>query len=563
MMIKRLIAGVCTAAVTVSMAGIAELPGAVAPFVSRAASITAGALTYEREGDFYFSAVDENSIVINNYVGSDFDVMIPDEINGKVVAAIGERAFANNGIIQEVTIPDGVTYIAKEAFSGCSKLGSVDLPEGLEYIGEAAFESCAALKKIDIPDSVKDIGEAAFLSCEGLVSARLSENLGYINAHTFRNCSRLKSIVIPSNVKWIGDNAFECCNSLESVELNSGLKKIGDYAFRWSTSLKNFTIPETVTYIGQEAFFETAVTSITIPDSVTELGADAFQYCYYLHDVTLPAGLETISYSLFNGCRSLSVIDIPDSVKKIGGLAFFGCRSLFSVTVPDSVSEIEDHAFGFYGYIDDNEEERTAKIKGLCLNCSAGSEAERYAKEFGIDYDNGTGSERTDIASADIVLKTTKVTYTGKNVVPKITVLFDGKMLVKGTDYKLVGNRHNCYPGRAEVDIVGIGRYKGAQKFVYYIVPKKPAKVSVKSTSKKLLSVSWSKSLYADGYQIQVSRYEDFRKLGKSALTDRTSYKFSGLTSGRTYYVRIRPYISADGKKRTGAFSTVKKIKVK
>lgn len=54
-----------------------------------------------------------------------------------------------------VTIPAGVTEIAKEAFSGCMSLASVMLPGGLKKICTEAFSNCPALKSVTIPSAAK------------------------------------------------------------------------------------------------------------------------------------------------------------------------------------------------------------------------------------------------------------------------------------------------------------------------------------------------------------------------------------------------------------------------
>lgn len=82
--------------------------------------------------------------------------------------------------------------------------------------------------------------------------------------------------------------------------------------------------------------------------------------------------VKTIGAYAFAGCTSLREINIPDSMKTIGKFAFMQCESLKSITVPDSVTEIEEDAF--FGCAD------------LTIRGKKGSEAERYAKEYGITF---------------------------------------------------------------------------------------------------------------------------------------------------------------------------------
>ncbi|MBQ4142142.1 MAG: leucine-rich repeat domain-containing protein, partial [Thermoguttaceae bacterium] len=74
------------------------------------------------------------------------------------------------------------------------------------------------------------------------------------------------------------------------------------------------------------------------------------------------------------GCSSLTSVTIPDSVTSIGSSAFNSCKSLTSVTIPDSVTSIGDGAF------------RNCH-ENLVLCGTAGAEAERYAKENGMKFE--------------------------------------------------------------------------------------------------------------------------------------------------------------------------------
>lgn len=58
---------------------------------------------------------------------------------------------------------------------------------------------------------------------------------------------------------------------------------------------------------------------------------------------------------------------------------------------------------------------------------------------------------------------------TGKEVKPKVTVMFQGELLVYGQDYSL-GYANNIYPGQAAVVVKGIGNYTGKVVNFYQIL---------------------------------------------------------------------------------------------
>ena len=134
----------------------------------------------------YFSYNDWNEgIVIEGCSSEEKVVVVPKEINGKPVLAIGERGLANMQNCEAVVLPDTVRVISKSAFTvdkvmkfvylgtslekiddlafnGCSKLEFVEFPEGLESIGKLTFSHNVAIKYIKIPSSVTELPNTFF-----------------------------------------------------------------------------------------------------------------------------------------------------------------------------------------------------------------------------------------------------------------------------------------------------------------------------------------------------------------------------------------------------------------
>ena len=97
---------------------------------------------------------------------------IPEKLGGRIVASIGDEAFADCGELTSVTIPVGVTSIGEEAFARCRWLEDITLPFGVTTIEEYAFFCCSGLKAVSIPGSVASIGRNAFYDCDGLTVTR-------------------------------------------------------------------------------------------------------------------------------------------------------------------------------------------------------------------------------------------------------------------------------------------------------------------------------------------------------------------------------------------------------
>lgn len=89
---------------------------------------------------------------------------------------------------------------------------------------------------------------------------------------------------------------------------------------------------------------------------------------------------------------------------------------------------------------------------------------------------------------------------------------------------------------------------------------------SVKSPSKGRLKATWKRDKAADGYQVAYSKNSSFSNKNTVVKTVSAAYgskTFSGLTKGKTYYVRVRAYEKINGKTVYGGWSDVKKVKIK
>lgn len=180
--------------------------------------------------------------------------------------------------------------------------------------------------------------------------------------------------------------------------------------------------------------------------------------------------------------------------------------------------------------------------------------------------------EKIDLSEAEIG-KITDQTYTGKKIIPELKVRLGDVVLVQDVDYT-VQLEHNKKIGYATVNIIGINGYKGeTKKQTFRIVPKpvKGKKIKVKKDGNNLV-VSWSRiGKNYDGYEIQFSTDSHFKK-GTSKQygvydkkKKKTSYTITGLTSGKTYYIRVRNYKNVRIGKKTEKFCSEwsKTIKMK
>ena len=225
--------------------------------------------------DFTYTVLNDGTIEITGYSGSDKSLSIPSKIDGRRVTIIGGGAFDDCKSLTSVTIPNGVTSIGRETFSGCKSLTSVTIPNSVRSIGGGAFEDCESLTSITLPKSVTNIGSNSFSDCSSLTEIIVdSDNLAYssLNGVLFnKNQTTIVqypagktavSYTIPNSVKSIGEKAFVCCFSLTSVTIPNSVTSIGEQAFEGCTSLSSVTIPNSVTSIGDFSFFCTSLKTV-------------------------------------------------------------------------------------------------------------------------------------------------------------------------------------------------------------------------------------------------------------------------------------------------------------
>lgn len=96
-------------------------------------------------------------------------------------------------------------------------------------------------------------------------------------------------------------------------------------------------------------------------------------------------------------------------------------------------------------------------------------------------------------------------------------------------------------------------------------IVKKPAKVKIKSAKnikKKTIVVKYKKASNAKGYQVWWATSKKFKK-AKKKFTKKTTYKIKKLKKKKTYYIKVRAYNLNGKAKIYGAYSKVKKVKVK
>ena len=170
----------------------------------------------------YFAYEDvEGGVSITGYsIEGGLNVVIPSNINGKQVVAIGNDAFTTEGVTPTGISTNKIEYNIQPLYNKKNNYEVVPIV--------VVLSKGLGITSVEIPNTVKIIGNSAFYD------------------------NKLTSVTIPNSVTSIGNSAF------------------------YDNKLTSVTIPNSVTNIGSSAFENNQLTSVTIPSSVTSIGSSAF-----------------------------------------------------------------------------------------------------------------------------------------------------------------------------------------------------------------------------------------------------------------------------------------------
>ncbi len=353
------------------------------------------------------------------------------------VETIGERAFSHCVELQDITIPDTVTSIGARAFYKCIGVQALKLGSKVDTIGAKAFDDLPFCEKITIKSSLTadkagsgfgDIGastlgvDLVYDSGAGIADFELFKETKVINISLGGSINEVKNtqylpyaqklLDIPSEniYYYVKDNCLYRWDSKTlvyvpakqaDVKISPDTTAIGDYAL-YNSSAVSITVPESVTSIGSWAFANAkSLKNVDIAKGTTVIGAHAFENCTAMRSFYSPSSITDIGDAAFKNCTRLSSVILPSRLKTIGAETFMGCTSLVGMVVGEYAESIGDRAYKdctnleeIYIWYDTvlgtDVFENDSKLK---IYTMAGSDAYRYAREFGVPYSAYTNED--------------------------------------------------------------------------------------------------------------------------------------------------------------------------
>ena len=301
---------------------------------------------------FTYSLDDDGNATITGYTGNVSALVIPEEIDGHKVIALGDNAFKGKKLLEYVEIPNNVVKIGSYVFANTS-LTDLKLPEKLTYLGRCVLSGNTGVTEIVIPKTLATVGAewGNILAGDGpfhesnVQKATLEKGITSIPRNLFHKNTTLTQVTIPDTMTKIEEFAFAECGNLERVSLPDNVNQIGEYVFA-KTGIKEINIPDTVTIIRDHTFKNcTALKTINWSKSITDIQSYAFENCDALTKLAIPNTVTNIGEGAFYECGGLSAIAVPNSVKTLGSRAFENCDDLAKVSISDSVTSMGEKAF--------------------------------------------------------------------------------------------------------------------------------------------------------------------------------------------------------------------------
>ncbi len=217
--------------------------------VTRELKNRARALIHSPASDFVYAS-NGSEVRINDYIGTDANVVIPDEIDGVPVTRIYEFAF-HGKTLYSLSMPESISEVGRGAFFYA--LTNVDadtalvLPKAVAKIGTQAFSGSGYGGVVISSDAYIDV--QAFQGMNNLAFLYIREGASpqFENA-AFVSCGSLETAVIPASVVKIHSGTFQGCKKLTVVTPE------GSPAHKWAT--ENFFPVDTEHYEEYAALYE-------------------------------------------------------------------------------------------------------------------------------------------------------------------------------------------------------------------------------------------------------------------------------------------------------------------
>jgi len=178
---------------------------------------SSGTLTISGTGPMYGYSLFKNPWCDSALRSSGISTRVKNVEISSGVTTLGAYAFSACDSMTGVSLPETLLAVGESCFQSSYGLHNISIPNSVRSIGDCAFSSCNGLTRVTLGSGLKGIGGQAFKECSSLSSIVIPEGVTAIEFSTFEDCSNLMEITIPRTVTSIGRWAFDGCYGLSKV----------------------------------------------------------------------------------------------------------------------------------------------------------------------------------------------------------------------------------------------------------------------------------------------------------------------------------------------------------
>lgn len=523
------------------------------------------------------------------------------------LSEIGKSAFSGCIALEEIVLPkkgSGFTLeIGDYCFQDCTALKKVDMSQILvDSLGTGAFKNCTHLEDIPMYHPTEQVAPALGIRSETFANAGTETDEFIINLPGNTNVSQnafagsgITEVIwedddCSSNpiFKQIGSNAFAGCSRLEKITLKKpDYLETGNSTALYSVGIvnQNFTTgcPDTLKIYATGDTYDLLV-KYGYTNAVNYKEVVAEKKTAFTENVAVYKGLDASLYDeeAWKSFQEESVVMAEDTVAGI--TAEDSTATVFEQadTIDATGAFLDDAYFGEGGLAEGAAQTVAALTEGLDETQytaeSWKSLTDAQTAVAGFMSESAEGATASQVSVFEGMLKAAVAARgalqeqgTGtESPVPGETgspAPGETESPVPGeTDKPAPGETDKPVPGTTNSPAPGATVAPGQQPTVSPEAPvslNKVTGIKVKA-KKKAVTVKWKKVTGAKGYQITYSNKKSFKGAKKVTVKKNTaSATIKKLKKGKVYYIKVRAYAEASGKKSYGKWSAVKKAKVK
>lgn len=477
--------------------------------------------TYQVEGEYIYTIKEDDTVKIISYAGTNPKFQFPEELGGKTVTEYGTvKKLGGRTPNYHVT--------------------SLVLPEGMTSIG-TEFRYYCCLSEITIPESVTEIQANALVPYEQCVEAPVIKGVEGSYAQTF--AEECGYIFIPISTAQGHTHTYT-----ETVTKQPTCTESGIRTYTCTGCDETYTAP-----IGASG--HTVITDAAVAPTATTPGKTAGSHCGVCGTVLKqqevipatgtaaePTTKPTAGPTIKPTTRPTAEPSQQPTTKPTQQ------PTITPTQKPEHTHVYTDVVTKRAAFLVDG------SIQKVCSICSA-------VKETAVIYYPKTVQFSED-----------DYTYNGKVKTPSVKIKDrKGTLLKANRDYKVSYETGRKNPGKYQVTIEFLGKYRSKVNKSFTIRPKGTKLKKLKAKSKGF-TATWKKNQkQTDGYQLQYCIGGDFTddktKTAQIKKNTTVKKKLSGLKKKKKYYVRIRTYkkVKVDGVSQTlySDWSNTKTVKTK